>query len=73
MSQYLLSLLKIYHKGGKMTKYEWILENCKYSKIYELYECNEFLEITGEYCGEIFKIRVYGDNQLDYKLVNKKG
>lgn len=56
-----------------MTKYEWFLENCKYSKIYELYECKEFLEITGEYCGEVFKIRVYGDNQLDYKLINKKG
>ena len=54
-----------------MTKYMWFLKNCKYSYIYSLYECNEFLEIIGEYCGNVFKIRVYGDNETNYKLIGE--
>lgn len=54
-----------------MTKYEWFLENGNYSYIYEIYECDEFLEVTGNICGDTFRIRVYGDNETNYKMYEK--
>ena len=54
-----------------MTKYEWFLKNFGYSRIYAIYECNEFLEVSGDKCGDIFRIRVYGDNETNYKMYEK--
>ena len=73
MSKCLLNLLKNYHKEREiyMTKYEWFLKNFDYSRIYAIYECNEFLEVSGDVCGDIFRIRVYGDNETNYKMYEK--